>query len=186
MQLFLIRHLPTEWNRRGVLQGSRDITISMPSPSILQKIAGQRRLLEAHLPFDLVACSGLKRTKETAQYYGFSEPVIEPLLNELDFGIYEGKSKQTLIEDCGSLWSDQPRNLVLGEKLEDFENRIFAFLEKYSWANKALVFGHGSWIRAISSIHETGSINTMNKFHIENNALVQLNFDKNGAENRNL
>ena len=36
-------------------------------------------------PFDLILASTLKRTQQTAQMYGMNV-VIEPLLDELDFG----------------------------------------------------------------------------------------------------
>lgn len=175
MQITFIRHLPTEWNKKTWLQGRRDIGIS-PITDIFQKeIVYNQKLLKQLSPFDAVLASTLKRTHQTAQLYGY-QAETEHLLDELDFGSYEGLPKKKLIEVHGNKWIDNPKELVLGESINDLEERIVLFLAKYKESTNLLVFGHGSWIRAIISYLQYGHINNMNKVEFRNNECITLSF----------
>ncbi|WP_102349746.1 histidine phosphatase family protein [Bacillus sp. Marseille-P3661] len=172
MELFLIRHLPTEWNKKGLLQGSRDISIDpIVEPEQQMNIAKNIEKIKLFKP-ELTLASQLKRTHQTAEQYGYTSYVTDPLLNELNFGDYEGKDKKYLINTAG--WIDHPRNLTLGERMIDFENRLLTFIDKYKNYSRILVFGHGAWIRGMVSISETGNINMMNQFTVENNTVQYL------------
>ena len=59
-----------------------------------------QQTLNSFMPFDLILASTLKRTQQTAQMYGMNV-VIEPLLDELDFGEFEGRPKEELIRELG-------------------------------------------------------------------------------------
>lgn len=173
MRITLIRHLPTEWNRKTWLQGRRDIDISPLEHSFLTEIAKNQKILELEFPFDLVLASTLKRTHQTAQHYGY-RCETESLLDELDFGLFEGQPKKKLIETYGVDWVENPKSLILGESIQNLEDRIETFLKKYKNYRKLLVFGHGSWIRAILSYSQFGHINNMNKIEVRNNACTTI------------
>src|SRR3954447_9239269 len=120
MQITFIRHLPTEWNKKTWLQGRRDIGI-IPITDIFQKeIAYNQKLLKSLSPFDHVLASSLKRTHQTAALYDY-QAETEHLLDELDFGPFEGLPKEKLIESCGSKWTENPKELVLGESITNLE-----------------------------------------------------------------
>ena len=53
MQITLIRHLPTDWNKKQKLQGRRDIGISPITRSIQKEIVLNQQLLKTHSPFDI-------------------------------------------------------------------------------------------------------------------------------------
>ncbi|MHC0038565.1 histidine phosphatase family protein [Pseudoneobacillus sp. C159] len=176
MQITLIRHLPTDWNKKTWLQGRKDISIA-PVTEIFQKgISQNQRTLKTLAPFDIILASRLKRTHQTAFLYGKTAET-ESLLDELDFGPFEGLPKSELIVQHGERWLNSPKDLVLGESLNDLEKRITTFLEKYKSYRNLLVFGHGSWIRAIVSYHQYGDINQMNKLAVDNNQCIILQFD---------
>ncbi|OCA89078.1 histidine phosphatase family protein [Pseudobacillus wudalianchiensis] len=175
MQITFIRHLPTEWNKEQRLQGRRDIALAAVTEGSRQGIAHNQQQLKALSPFDMVLTSTLKRTQQTAHLYGYSFET-EPLLDELDFGPFEGLPKEKLYEEYGEQWFEQPRALILGESLINLEERIISFLEKYRDLNNLLVFGHGSWIRAVISYFQYGHINHMNKMTVENNECITLTF----------
>jgi broad specificity phosphatase PhoE len=175
MQLTLIRHLPTEWNKKMMLQGRRDIGLCSVSEDLHKGIQQNKLTLDHLSPFDLVLASTLKRTHQTAGIYGYTCET-ESLLDELDFGPFEGQPKERIMEVYGDLWIENPKDLVLGESLENLEKRIVLFLEKYRKMNNVLVFGHGSWIRAMISFHQNGHINQMNKMTVGNNACITLNW----------
>lgn len=181
MNITLIRHLPTEWNRKERLQGRRDIDISPVTEEWAQRIsANQLRLLKLP-PVDLVLASTLKRTQQTAALYGL-EPEIDELLDELDFGPFEGQPKQKLMEQHGEQWLHHPTELALGESLQNLEKRIYFFLDKYKGFDHILVFGHGSWIRAMVSIWQQGDLNGMNKFSLDNNQCLSLTIEQKGRD----
>ncbi|TLS38123.1 histidine phosphatase family protein [Pseudalkalibacillus caeni] len=174
MRLVAIRHLPTDWNKKGLLQGRRDIPISLYEiTNYKAKIFENKKQLKQAEPFDLILTSSLIRTQQTAEQYGYQATTIEPLLDELDFGIYEGRPKSEMINETPE-WVEDPLQLSLGEKLVDFEGRIITFLQKYSRYDSILLFGHGSWIRAVKSIEKVGNINLMNRILMENNQLEIL------------
>lgn len=179
MEIAVIRHLPTSWNHKGYLQGKRDISVSFPlSEQIRGKIQQNRELLSEREPFDGIFASALKRTQQTALLYGYRTPVITSLLNELDFGWYEGKPKKSLDTDFQAIWRREPLRLEFGESLIDFQQRIFQFVESYIHLRNILIFGHGSWIRALLSLEKTGNINNMNELSVDNNECVFLSIDK--------
>lgn len=174
MEITVIRHLPTEWNKNHKLQGYRDIKILPITESDQKEISENLKILKGQT-FDYVLCSTLKRTQETAELYGY-EPKAEPLLNELDFGPFEGLSKEQLINRYGETWIENPKEITLGESLINLENRIISFLGKYKDSSSLLVFGHGSWIRALKSYYQYGHINNMNKTIVKNNECISLEF----------
>lgn len=173
MQITLIRHLPTEWNNRQKLQGRKDIELAPLTEAFQKELVQNQEHLKTLVPFDVVLASTLKRTHQTAQLYGY-QAETEGLLDELDFGPFEGLSKEHLISQCGDIWIEKPKELVLGEKVSNLEDRIILFLHQYKLYNNLLVFGHGSWMRAFLSYAEYGHINYMNKITIVNNQCITL------------
>jgi probable phosphoglycerate mutase len=174
MQITLIRHLSTEWNKKSWLQGRRDIGISPLTQEIKNAIEKNKRYLAVLSPFDLVLASTLKRTHQTALLYGYRAET-EELLDELDFGSFEGISKARLLEQHGEDWLKNPKILILGESLQNLEERVKRFLCKYQGYKNILLFGHGSWIRAFLSYQKYGDINQMNKIEVKNNECITIN-----------
>jgi len=175
MQMILLRHMQTQYNVRGILQGRLDIPILPPDPgqkSIIEK--NKNKITQGSYTHILV--SNLKRTWETADLY-VNSYTVEPLLDELDFGEWEGHTKSAMIQALPQ-WRHKPNQLILGEPLLDLENRVKAFLSKYEPAKRILVFGHGSWIRALLSLHRSGSIRNMNKIIVPNNKLIFIEIVK--------
>lgn len=160
--------MQTRYNVRGLLQGRLDISILPPDPDQQSIIKENKNKITGSYTHILV--SSLKRTRETADLY-VNSYTVEPLLDELDFGKWEGHKKSAMIRALPQ-WRHTPDQLVLGEPLFDLENRVKAFLNKYESAARILVFGHGAWIRALLSLHQSGSIRAMNKIIVPNNKLI--------------
>ncbi|MDM8545611.1 histidine phosphatase family protein [Candidatus Venteria ishoeyi] len=173
MLLVMIRHLPTVYNQQGLLQGLKDESILPLAKEAQRQVAGNQQRLMDLAPFDKVLASTLKRTIETAQHYQFKgELQQEPLLNELDFGQFEGKARVEMLAEVGEDWIDKPRDLVFGEPFIQLEQRVWSFLAKYQQYPRVLGFAHAAWLRALLSVIEIGSIQNMNHFQIANNTLV--------------
>lgn len=176
MKLLVIRHLPTEYNNSGMLQGRLDIDIEPPNQEQLQQIAENQRKIQQLGPVDRVLCSSLNRTAQTALAYGYAERacIREPLLNELDFGCYEGLPRQEMWEGLGEVWWQSPECLVLGEPVFALQQRIIRLLEKYAQAERLLLFSHGAWTRALLSYSRVGDIRDMNRMTVNNNDMLCL------------
>lgn len=176
MQLTLIRHLQTDYNVRGLLQGRKDFPILMPNEDQLSEIKTNKERIRNSTEYNHILVSNLIRTRMTAELY-VDTYKVEPLLDELNFGSWEGKKKNEMIK-ANPQWLDRPDLLTLGEPLSDLEKRVKDFLLKYSSAEKVLVFSHGAWSRALISLHRFGSIRQMNTIHIPNNTIIHLDTNK--------
>ena len=176
MELLLIRHLPTQYNNSGILQGHLDIDIEPPNPEQLLQITDNQKKIHQVGSIDRVLCSNLNRTAQTALAYGYDEItcIREPLLNELDFGCYEGLPRQEMWDALGEAWWQNPEYLILGEPVLALQQRITELLEKYDQAERLLLFSHGAWTRALLSYSQTGSISDMNQMTVNNNDLLCL------------
>ncbi len=172
-KFFFVRHLQTDWNKSGLLQGSIDIPISKLSVEDRVKITSNIDTLKKH-KFDIVLTSTLIRAQQTAKEYGYESFKIEPLLDELNFGTYEGKSKTDLIKESNGLWIEDPSSLILGESMQNFEKRLKKFFICYGGHKKILVFGHGAVIRGLISIKNEKNIAMMNKNEIKNNSITVI------------
>ena len=174
MKLILIRHLPTEFNRLRLLQGRRDEPIALPSADVLSQIRENRKILDTMPPFDAVIASSLRRTVMTAKHYGFADPIRDSLLDELDFGPFEGRPRADLMAEDGNAWLENPYQSLLCEFVRDLESRVRQFVAIYSVRNTVLGFAHGSWIRALLSVLRHGNVADMNRFDVPNNSLTVL------------
>lgn len=173
MAFFFIRHLPTAFNRDGLLQGQRNENILPPDADLLKSIAHNKMKLANHEPFAAILCSPLARTAQTAQHYDY-QARIEPLLKEIDFGRYEAQPKQQLLQTQTEQWQSDPLNLQLGEPVSALVERIESFFRQYQDKGNILVFGHGFWIRAARAYLQHGDLRLMNHSDLDNNALIVL------------
>jgi probable phosphoglycerate mutase len=173
MEIILIRHLPTKYNSDGILQGSMDIPIMELDDQVIKKIIKNKDFLNI-LEFDLVCCSELIRTQETSNQYGYTNFNIEPSINELNFGKYEGIPKIKLLDDHKQNWENNPRELILGESVDSFFKRIDAFVLKYQALNRILLFTHGAVGRYLISKYIYSDECLMNKVYFPNNAMVTI------------
>lgn len=176
MELLVIRHLPTKYNNSGLLQGHLDIDIEPPKQEQLLQIAENQRKIRQLGPVDRVLCSSLNRTAQTALAYGYAEKtcIREPLLNELDFGCYEGLPRQEMLDTLGEAWWQSPETLLLGEPVIRLQQRITGLLEKYAHEERLLLFSHGAWTRALLSYSRIGNISDMNRMTVNNNDMLCL------------
>ncbi|MGL1932257.1 MAG: histidine phosphatase family protein [Desulfotalea sp.] len=176
MNLYIVRHLETEWNRKGLLQGNRDIDILPPSPAVLAKIEENKQYLKALPTFDHVLVSSLHRTTMTAELYSADITSVEPFLDELDFGPYEGRAKADLQAEQKT-WLSDPEKSVLQDNLSALTNRVLNFCLKYENCENVLAFGHGAWIRALLAHNKDGHLKNMNKLEVCNNEVVHVNLN---------
>ena len=146
MKLILIRHGETV-SSRHTYAGRSDVALNEQGKT-------QARTIAMHLanqPIRLILCSPLSRAMDTARPLARAydlQPVVEPLLTEFDFGVFEGCSKK----DIGLVLRKAHAHTPVpgGESLMDVWNRaggIYARLTSYdnNTSGAIAVVGH-FWI----------------------------------------
>ena len=177
MKLVIVRHLPTAWNAEDRLQGRQDIPIIPLDDAALARLVKQIEQVRTAGPFDAVYCSTLSRTRKTAELFGYADPISDPLLDEIDFGEFEGHLRGEMLAKVGKAWLVAPETLAFGEAVTNLGERAKQFVRKNLVHGRVLAFGHGGWTRALSSIKRTGSVAQMNQLTIANGEAISFEFD---------
>lgn len=138
MNILLVRHGETAWNREGRYQGRTDIPLS--ETGLLQVAALGARL--ADLPIKIAYASPLSRAKTTAEAILANRQPLTPLwleagLLEISHGEWEGKlASEVEIShaEMFGVWRTSPGRLSpagpKAETLGDVETRAWTVLEK--------------------------------------------------------
>jgi broad specificity phosphatase PhoE len=154
MQLILIRHGETLWNKEGRIQGTSDIELSTVGIE-------QARLLALSLkdqPLGAIHASPLKRALQTAEIINeFHRKEIQTHqdLMEMDQGDFEGFSFKELMaceKEFLNKWIADPASVQMpnGESLAQLQERAWRALETIiSKEENALVVAHNFTIAAI-------------------------------------
>lgn len=95
-QLILIRHGETLWNEQKKYQGHADIGLSSKGKKNIQALLHRVKTVG----IDCIYTSSLRRARQSAKIISKKlgiKPYIDPRLNELNFGSWEGKTAEQLI-----------------------------------------------------------------------------------------
>jgi len=134
MELILVRHGETSWNREERVQGISDIELNEQGRKQAVKLA---EALKGR-PIEAIFSSPLVRALETARiinrYHGLHIQVREEL-REMDQGIFEGLSFRELMAKEGaflSRWVKDPASVTMpgGESLADVQKRAWPVMEE--------------------------------------------------------
>lgn len=143
--LLLVRHGETPPNRRGLLLGRAD-------PSLTESGEEQARRLAVALPVpDRVVSSPLRRARETAAAFGRPIELDERWI-ELDYGELDGKASSAVSDDVWTSWrADSSFTVPGGESLETLSIRVRAAcadLSQAAAASTVVVVTHVSPVKA--------------------------------------
>jgi len=181
-KIYLIRHGETESNLTGLFRGRLDIPLSQRGRLQAMELKGYFETTAV----DLVYTSPLNRAIETAHTaFPDHEPVIEPLLNNLDLGEWSGRNKSLVKEQYPEQWEQwvkHPETITFpgGESLDDVMERSQKFLVN-------VINGAGENIAAVSHRSVAKVIlaaaiglvrNYYWKFHLDNASVSQLYYDE--------
>jgi probable phosphoglycerate mutase len=158
-EIYFVRHGETEWNLKGILQGSKNSHLTEKGKKQAYKL--KEKLENIH--FQGVYTSPLKRASETAEiirghkeepFYIFDE------LKEMSFGKMEGipKSEFKALEPVtyDNLWNNplayDPKSFD-GESFQEVDDRVMGFMKKLVKNNpnggRFLVVSHGMTLKMI-------------------------------------
>lgn len=134
MEIYIVRHGQTEWNKEKRLQGSTDIALT--EKGVAMAIESGRNLRDTY--FDRIYTSPLSRARVTAEGFGGGRDIpilIDDRLRELSFGSYEGHTLEELLAKDPTctfqyFFSDPTRYKAPadGETLEQLIDRASRFL----------------------------------------------------------
>ena len=94
MDIYLLRHGETDWNKKRLLQGHTDIPLNENGRKQMRETA--RKLGDLGVKMDVILSSPLHRARESAEIaagrlgYPIEDIILEPMLTERGFGAGEG------------------------------------------------------------------------------------------------
>ncbi|WP_266364437.1 histidine phosphatase family protein [Tellurirhabdus rosea] len=182
--IFLIRHGETDYNRRGIVQGS-----GVDSDLNAMGRAQAAAFFQAyqHIPFDKIYISNLKRTLQTVQQFidaGLPYERHEGL-NEISWGLREGKIPNSLdneyYRDLIQNWNAGNTAMPTeeGESPEDVVRRqkpVFELILSRPEEETVLVAMHGRAIRILLSWLTDQPLSRMDQFEHSNLCLYVLKY----------
>ena len=150
-ELYLLRHGDTGVGDK--LVGATDLALA---ESAGRQLASTRQQL-AGIDFCTVACSPLRRCRETAQLLFPGRPVaIWDDLREIDFGQWEMRSFAEIASSCPDqvrAWTEQPLTFTFpgGEAVPAFLARMQAVQQRIATlaAQRLLLITHGGVVRQL-------------------------------------
>lgn len=138
-RFFYLRHGQTDWNLRGVAQGSQDVPLNARGREQAAEAAQSAHALDI---VDIVS-SPLSRAHETACIVGNAigvKPSIEPALKEVCWGEMEGTAEKDWMQD----WQGGRFTIPGAETFIDFTHRSAqAITQVIEAPGPILVVAHG-------------------------------------------
>ena len=173
MQIILLRHGETRWNREGRCQGSSDIELN----ELGRRQAGEVAARLSGLRIDAIYSSDLRRARETAETVGAPHHIvvtIDPDLRELDHGEMEGLTFVEVRDRFPGLieqWRSRPAAVALpdGERLLDVDRRAWSALnrivENHDDADTVVVVSHSFPLASVLCRISGTPLNDYRTFH---------------------
>ena len=179
MKIHFIRHLKTEWNLQGRIQGSLNSKLLNDNNFIAKKIA--KYLIKNKV--QRIYFSPLKRCSDTLEmiseniYFNFKKS--DKRIRELNHGNYEGKllSELSLLDKANKNKDPWGWRWPCGESYQDLANRVNPFLidiKEFEQKEDIAILSHEGVIRVC--IKELCSIN-LDKFldlKVPNNVIYSV------------
>ena len=178
VQLALIRHGHTSWNRAGRIQGRTDIELDDQARSELQG-----KCLPAPWDKAAIVASPLARAVETAQLISGRVPEHIPDLIEMDWGDWEGKRGKDLLADPDCAYCDleswgfdfYPPN---GEAIQTVSDRVLGWAARLN--QDTLAVCHIGVMRVLLAEATGWSFKGPAPFSIKRNRLYVISDDADG------
>lgn len=187
--IYFIRHGQTDYNLKKIIQGS-GVDSDLNATGLAQAQAFYNHYQD--LNFDGVYASALKRAQQTIQSFIKKDrpPNYSSLINEINWGIHEGKSYELgLADSYKALIKDwQAGNFDArvegGESAAELGNRCQAFLDQLTPVNakQLLVCTHGRTLRCLMSIIKGESLAQMENYAHSNTGLFLVRQYNDGYE----
>lgn len=183
-ELFIVRHGETDYNRKGIIQGS-GIDSDLNELGRRQALAFYNHYKEEK--FDLVMVSNLVRTHQTAApFIAAGIPhIIVPEIREISWGIYEGQSYSPEVgkeyKRLLNAWAGENLTMSMrgGESAAQLSERLLIFIQQIRDIpqKKILVVSHGRTIRCMMCLFSQLPMKHMEQFQHANTGLFVVNME---------
>lgn len=147
MNIYLVRHGETDWNKEGRLQGQRDIPMNQYGILQMERIGAY--MANGGYGIDKIISSPLQRARMGAAIiasrigYGENEIIVEPLLIERSFGDAEGMvwTAEVCLDD----------GKFKEESVSELCKRAAEGIKKYAVEENGniLIVSHGAILKAV-------------------------------------
>lgn len=187
LNIYLVRHGETAWNADGNRYcGRTDLPLTKKGITQAEALHAQLK----NISLDAVYSSQLQRATQTAKIAaGSKEVMVDDRLIEIDFGNWEGKTKEEFIKEDPLLWEnwqldpEKTRAGGVGETASEVIDREKSFydeiLKKHSDGN-ILVVGHNGLNRLYLSWKLGMPLKNYRKFFLNNAAITWFTLSVNG------
>lgn len=187
LNIYLLRHGETAWNADGNRYCGRT-DLSLTEKGIMQAETIAQAL--KNITFDAIYASPLQRAVLTAQITSGCQKIItDDRLIEIDFGKWEGKTKEEFIAENKTVWEnwimdpEKTRAGSIGETAGEVVNRVNDFyrflLTKYPNGN-ILIVGHNGINRLFLSFKLGMPLKNYRIFFLDNASITQFSLDEKG------
>ncbi len=181
IELLLIRHGESEWNRLGRYAGQRDVPLSDRGKLQAQRLAER---LESE-PLAAIYTSPLRRARDTARAIAERQRVpvtAEPRLAEIHHGLWEGLTTIQVgaqFPIAYAQWRTEPHRVVMpqGESLADVARRAGQVLTEVlarHGTGKIVLCSHDAVLRVLLLTALGLSLDHFWKWHFANASLTVL------------
>ena len=183
MKLYIIRHAETEYNRKGIIQGSE---VDSDINDIGESQANSFYEYYKNINFDKIYVSDLKRTFQTIRRFTENGSSYEKLkeFNEISWGVNQGKSDD--LDDYARLidtWlaGNLDNKFEEGESPNEMSERLVKGFDKVldDDHDTVLLCIHGRALRILLSKIIDNDLTKMDKYVHSNTGLYILEY-KNG------
>ncbi|WP_179194806.1 histidine phosphatase family protein [Bacillus sp. EAC] len=183
MRIILIRHTESIGNKMKVYAGSTDYELTEYGITQIHVVVNQlERILDKESIYNLFS-SPLQRCTILSEEIGKSigvEKHIDNRLSETNFGLFEGKTYNDLINEFPEILDKWNKDIIhfqipKGESLIMCEERISSFCEELKWKNEdSIIVSHGGIIKLILLNLLNLDINHFWKFFTSNGCIIEI------------
>jgi probable phosphoglycerate mutase len=186
MRIYIVRHGETEWNKRGILQGSKDSPLSAAGQEHALNVA--RYLQESSVK--RIYASPLGRAQETAKVIADqtgAQVTVVPEFAEMNFGICEGRAKRDAEKMFADFFEQRKRSasyklLVAypsGESYHDVYLRVLRPLQQImARSESCIIVGHESVNRMLRGVMLGQELEQMIHTRQKNNEVVDIDLER--------
>ena len=186
MEIILVRHGETDWNKNKRCQGISDIDLNETG----LKQAEQLKNYFYSKKIDAMFTSNLKRAKQTANIINFDDRFTlyySEELREMNQGDFEGVHFDVLNEKYLpelTQWRNNPDTFRIpnGETLGEVQDRIVIFMnnivKKYSNLSRILIVSHNLVLSSFLCFISNGSLKHFANFTLKQASISTINYSE--------